>query len=188
MRGRPMTIGALLVASAALTGCVPQPVATPTPTPTYACTPEAGGAEYRCDQRDYEAMKAKDALYAEAWQVYERLSKERDRLYREGLPADDATVALTTGDATEQVRAGHHNTPKLTGGDVRVSLLHRNPGLVRGGSVVSLDVCRDASELTIASGPDAGAKASVWIERVYFIGPSGGLRLNYFESKKVATC
>lgn len=189
MRGRPMTIGALLVASAALTGCVPQPVATPTPTPTYACTPEAGGAEYRCDERDYEAMKAKDALYAEAERVFRDVSNERIRLYRSGAMADDAALRLTTGTATQLLREGHAKRPQLMGGEIRFDWITRVPGLSREGSVVTLAGCWDAHTATASrDGVPTGSPGGVWQERAYFVPSADGLKITDFERKPVSEC
>ena len=68
-----------------MTGCQPPSPPPPTPTnsqtspssapspvatPTYMCTPEAGGDQAPCTQIAYEKMKARDALYTEAETVY----------------------------------------------------------------------------------------------------------------------
>ena len=60
----------MVAATVILVGCTPtSPPTTPAPTPTFMCTPEAGGAEAPCSQQDYDKMKAKDEQYAEAEKV-----------------------------------------------------------------------------------------------------------------------
>lgn len=68
--------GALI--TALLAGCVQpaEPTPSASPTPTFLCTPEAGGAEAPCSEADYRKMKEKDALYAEAEQVYRKYKAE----------------------------------------------------------------------------------------------------------------
>lgn len=50
MRKASLAIGTAALVTLALTGCAAEQVPTPAPTPTYQCTPEAGGTPFRCDQ------------------------------------------------------------------------------------------------------------------------------------------
>ena len=76
-------------------GCGPEATVTPTPSPspTFMCTPEAGGTEAPCSEQDYQEMKAKDALYAEAEQVYRTYQAEFLKVIRAG-GADELTPGL----------------------------------------------------------------------------------------------
>ena len=66
----------MVAATVILVGCTPtSPPTTPAPTPTFMCTPEAGGAEAPCSQQDYDKMKAKDEQYAEAEKVYREFTR-----------------------------------------------------------------------------------------------------------------
>ena len=75
----------MVAATVILVGCTPtSPPTTPAPTPTFMCTPEAGGAEAPCSQQDYDKMKAKDEQYAEAEKVYREYLAEYVRVMRAG--------------------------------------------------------------------------------------------------------
>lgn len=76
------------VSALALAACGPTPP-TPAPTPpapqpTFQCTPEAGGTPAPCEQREFDDMRAKDALCAEAEGVARQLYAELEKMYRAG--------------------------------------------------------------------------------------------------------
>ena len=82
-----------VVLACLLAGCQP-PAPSPTPVPSYRCTPEAGGAEFDCTQHQYDEMVAKDKLYAEAEAVYRKFLAEDVRILRAGgIDAADAGTA-----------------------------------------------------------------------------------------------
>ncbi|HSK31998.1 MAG TPA: hypothetical protein VK903_00805, partial [Propionicimonas sp.] len=64
--------------------------------PSYRCTPEAGGAEFDCSQKQYDDMVAKDKLYAEAEAVYRRFLAEDIRIMRAGGVPTPTPVLLET--------------------------------------------------------------------------------------------
>ena len=91
-----------LVAASVLAGCQHSPAPrTPSPAPTYACTPEAGGSPYPCNELQHKQQKDLDALYTEAEAVNTKLRAEMDRLYRAGGTAELTPVIeqTTTGEA-----------------------------------------------------------------------------------------
>ena len=104
MRSSRILIAAVAV-GVVLSACTPTPVVTPTPTPTptFACTPEAGGTPSPCSQAEFEEMKAKDALYAEAEAVYRRTVQIRMDAYS-GRPIPDLTT-VAVGSGLESLKA-----------------------------------------------------------------------------------
>lgn len=78
-----------LASAAVLAGCttVTQPTATPTNSPTYLCTPEAGGTPLPCGPIEAEQAEKRDALYAEAETVYRRFWTESQRLELDPAPS-----------------------------------------------------------------------------------------------------
>jgi hypothetical protein len=85
----------LVVLACLLAGCQP-PVPSPTPVPSYRCTPEAGGAEFDCTQHQYDEMVAKDKLYAEDEAVYRRFLVEDIRIMRAGGVSSPTPELLET--------------------------------------------------------------------------------------------
>ncbi len=85
----------MVAATVILVGCTPtSPPTTPAPTPTFMCTPEAGGAEAPCSQQDYDKMKAKDEQYAEAEKVYREYLAEYVRVMRATVERTSSLPAL----------------------------------------------------------------------------------------------
>lgn len=92
-----------------LAACIPTPTTTPTPVPTtYQCTPEAGGAPYTCTESEHQEMVKKNALHAEAEQVYRAYTQEAVRLYREGVPVSDELLAMLNGDVAIEGRPANY--------------------------------------------------------------------------------
>lgn len=199
-------IAAAMLVAALLAGC--QPVIPPTPspstsppasstavpTPTYLCTPEAGGEESPCSQVDYEEMKAKDALYAEAEAVYREYYAENIRISRTGGVTEPTEILLrtTTGSVQENVMDVFRDMVKrgvrAKGNDPTLAI-DRAPGLERKGSLVALEVCADASGWAFYNGSKLVSQGRPARERVYFARSDGEqLKMTYTEGKWVESC
>ncbi len=141
-----------------LVGCTPTaPPSTAPPTPTFMCTPEAGGAESACSQQDYDKMKAKDALYAEAETVYREYQAEYERVIRAGGASNSLRkLRGVLGDPEDSERACSRNSrtsrlrPAHRGARDRGRISHRRrPGIEMNGSVVAMEFCMDASSTRV---------------------------------------
>lgn len=189
----PGRLAVTLFAACLLAGC--QPAAPPpTPVPTYACTPEAGGAEFSCSQQQYDEMVAKDELYAEAEAVYRRFFAEDVRILREGgLAQPTATLVETaTGDfltdSMEYYQSLKKEDSRLVGGEIELVELSRVPGVAKAGSVVAMKACIDASTARIVinghdSGP--GRRGS---DLLYFGQFEGRLKIQGADGQEGETC
>ena len=183
-----------LVAASVLAGCQHSPAPrTPSPAPTYACTPEAGGSPYPCNELQHKQQKDLDALYTEAEAVNTKLRAEMDRLYRAGGTAELTPVIeqTTTGEAQttlmEMWRALKASGLKAHGGEFRTAWVRRNPAASVGGSVVSLVTCTDASSVTFGEGTQATTSASAR-DTMYFSRVDGALKLSTNRSERVESC
>ena len=145
------TLAATLALVTALSSCTtPTPSTTPSMgAPTFACTPEAGGSPYPCSSADYQEMKRKDALYAEAEQVFRRLIAEDERMYRGGgaevLSAEYIAILGTQELRDEQLAISKSvRSDKIhTEGPFAVTKIKGLPGLVLEGSEVAIQGCED---------------------------------------------
>lgn len=164
------------VAAVLLAGCVPQaPSPTPSPTPTFMCTPEAGGTEAPCSEQEYQKMKAKDALYAEAEQVYRTYQAEFFKAIREG-GSDRLTPGLQAVIGSKGVEAAviaqlkyfknRHLRVKGPGASVRSAT--RRPGLVKGSSLVTIDFCVDTRDTEIFRSGKFVRNGILAVDQVYF--------------------
>ena len=128
-----------LIVVCLLTGCQPT-TPTPVPVPSYRCTPEAGGAEFDCSQKQFDDMVAKDRLYAEAETVYRKFLAEDIRIMREGGVPHPTPVLLETAsgafldDAMAEYKDMLGLGLRAEGSDPVVVSLARQPGLSKGGS------------------------------------------------------
>lgn len=204
-----VAVTAMLVAAVAsmVAGCQPSspPPSTPTgpppssspaspvPTPTYLCTPEAGGEETPCSQRQYDEMKTKDALYAEAEAVYREFFAENIRISRAGGITEPTEVILrtTSGAVQETVMAVFRDMAARrvhAEGDDPLLTIARAPGLSRNGSLVALQVCADASLWGFYTNGERVSSGRTAQERVYFARDNGLLKMAYSEGKWVDTC
>lgn len=192
MKFRLLTL--VMASGLVLTGCASgTPTPAPSPTPSPVCTPEAGGDEYPCTQEEYEAMKAKDALYAEAEEVNREFRKLLEPFYRMQAPAEppDELLALTAGSAEEDLRGLfselHENGFLLTGGEFVYSV-ERNPAAAKEGSEVSLKVCVDASSATVRSESGEEWPGAVIVDYLYFKRVDGALKLWATDDEVVESC
>ena len=177
-----------------LLGCTPAPaVTTPAPTPTFACTPEAGGAPKPCSQAEYDAMVKKDALYAEAEALYRRYFAEEIRLDKIGGSKDataefTATLAETLLEQTVEIHRANFDDQLIARGTQRLEWIQRRPDVSLRGSVVAIAACRDASKVkTYQSGKYVG-RGYVGIETAFAKYFDGHLRLFTVTTKDVDSC
>ena len=194
MPPRTTLVIAGLASAAALTGCTTAapPTATPTTSPTYLCTPEAGGTPLPCGPIEAEQAEKRDSLYAEAETVYRRFWTESQRVQLEPNPkASSELESLTTGTfrgfLTEMIEAlqGHQRVA----GESRLVRVDRLPGLSRGGSDVALLVCLDGSQARFndPSGgePTPGIRSE---QRIYLTRVEGSLKISDSEVRGVEAC
>lgn len=197
MRTVPARLVGALAASLLLTGCVATPAASPTPTPvpTFLCTPEAGGAEYPCDQRAYDEMKATDALYAEAEAVLRRFLAEDARIQ---FLSDESTpspvIVETTGGPFLQAMTSAYR--QIREANVRgasdalpvIAQVRRQPGISRQGSVVALEACVDATRVPITrDGQEAGFGVA-GRNTYFFVRDDSSLKIWTNEGQEVERC
>ena len=185
-------LASTLVVACLLTGC--QPAApTPTPVPNYRCTPEAGGAEFECSQKQYDDMVAKDKLYAEAEAVYRRFLAEDVRIYRAGGVDQPTPVLLETAhgqfvqDSMDLYRGLIADSRRLDG-DVSLVSLVRKPGISKESSVVVLAACTDARAARILEhGKEVGH--GFLIEELIYVGRfDGALKIQGADGQQEGKC
>jgi hypothetical protein len=151
--------------------------------PSYRCTPEAGGAEFDCSQKQYDDMVAKDKLYAEAEAVYRRFFDEEVRILRAGGVVEPTPVLLgtTTGafleDSMDYYRSLVEERTKLIGGEVRLASLARVPGVSKADSVVVLKACVDATSARMEVDGKLNGNGRSGIDVLYFGPPGGPLKI-----------
>lgn len=177
-RARPVALLAALVAASSLTvGCTSTPAATstPTPRPTFTCTPEAGGDGYPCTEADFQAMQAKDALYAEAEAVYRIHFAEVARIERDyrDLEITDTIRQTASGPylASLELDIADLQRERITaqGDGPWLVYVRRSVGQVRAGAEIALEVCVDGSGLTIFSGGNKVGSAPISKSTVFFM-------------------
>ncbi len=196
-RVRSVVTALLAVLALVLVGCIGQtPVSpSPSPAPTFRCTPEAGGSEAPCSDQQYQEMKAKDALYAEAEQVYRTYQAEFLKVIRAGgadkltpgleavLGSDDARKS-----ALSQLRTFKKRNVSIKGPGVQIVSVVRRPGLVRADSLVSMDFCVDSRSTRIYRNSKLVAAGSLGVETTYFGRVSNRLKITYIHGEGVDSC
>lgn len=189
----PGRLAVTLFAACLLAGC--QPAAPPpTPVPTYACTPEAGGAEFSCSQQQYDEMVAKDKLYAEAEAVYRRFFAENERIYRAGGIDSASQILLETTaaqyleDSMNLYRSMRETHTKLVGGDIRLRSIERLPGSALGDSVAAMRACIDTTSTDIYVDGTRSDKGYLGVEQLYFGRFGGVLKIQASEWEEVKEC
>lgn len=186
---RLLPVLALVVA----VGCTPA-APTPSPLPSFRCTPEAGGAEFDCSQAQYDEMVAKDALYAEAEAVYRKFLAEDERIFRQGGVSEPTPTLLDTAtgafleDSMELYRTLKTEDRRLVGGEMKLVSLVRAPGITKEASLVSLRSCVDArSASVVVKGKNAGHGYQVE-DLLYFGRVGGGLKILGADGKGDSEC
>ena len=191
------TLAATLALVTALSSCTtPAPTTTPsTPSPTFACTPEAGGSPYPCSSADYQEMKRKDALYAEAERVFRRLIAEDERVARIG-GSDELTpeykALLGSPELQKQqlevLKSSKRDRVIGTGGSFVLSWVRRVPGISVEGSAVRMRACVDMTSVTFSERGKVVGPGIVVEETADFQSTEGRLRVWTFEYKVVPSC
>lgn len=196
-RVRKRTAGVLAALSLALTGCVgPAPsTPSPSPSPTFMCTPEAGGSEAPCSEQQFQEMKAKDALYAEAEQVYRTYQAEYAKVLRRGgstklTPGLEAVIGSTE---LKKVVVGtlinfKSEGLRIVGPGAQIRTVTRRPSLVKKDSLATVQFCLDSQDTATYRGSRKVYAGNVGTETAYFKNFSGGLRIIYIEGKRVQSC
>lgn len=203
---RLSSMATTILAVAMLTGCQPAsptPTAGPTmspvsptavPTPTYLCTPEAGGDEAPCSQIEYEDMKAKDALYAEAEAVYRTAFAENIRISRAGGVTEPTEVMLQTmygfylEDVLSLFQSQHERGTKARGKDPTIAEVKRLVGESKAGSIVALAFCVDATDWGFYQGDKRISAGSIAIDDTYFSRVNGDLKMIGADGRDVESC
>lgn len=194
MLRRPRRLALTVAALCLLTACTPTTTPTPSPAPSYRCTPEAGGDEFDCTPAQYDEMVAKDKLYAEAEAVYRKFFDEDVRILREGgitkpsAPLLETTTGDFLTDSMDYYRSLKSDKATLVGGEVVLTDIVREPGASKGGSVVAMRACVDATSARIElDGKDfgPGRKGS---DLLYFGRVDGDLKIQGADGKEGGTC
>ncbi len=177
--------------AAACTGPA-QPTPTSTPSPTFACIPEAGGEPVPCGPIEYEQAQKRDKLYADAEAVYRRYWAELGRLSREAHPEWSAEMsALVSGQFEEWTRQEFISDQRQreVSGDSVTQWVRRLPGLVRSGSTVALLTCTDATGAMYEK-PDGSRVPGLRFEQRIYLRPSEdqNLRIVDSEFREVGSC
>ncbi|MCA0297053.1 MAG: hypothetical protein LCH96_17415 [Actinobacteria bacterium] len=195
MLTRPRRLAVTILAAACLlTGCQPATTPTPTPAPSWTCTPEAGGEQFSCSQHQYDDMVAKDKLYAEAEAVYRKFFAENSRIYRAG-GIDEPTATLletTTGqylrDSMTLYRSLRNTQTKVVGGDIKLVSLLRLPGVSSGGSLVALRACIDTTSAEIRAPGEKPEAGYIGIEQLFFARVEQQMKIQSSMWQEVEAC
>lgn len=177
-----------------LAGCQPAAPPSPVPTPSFRCTPEAGGPEFDCTPRQHDDMVAKDQLYAEAEAVYRKFLIEDMRISRTGgVNAPTSELLATTAgafleNAMDEYRRDQKEGITVRGGQREIKTLSRLVGLSKGGSIVSLRVCTDASSVKVFKNKKLLGRGLVTKDDLYFSRVGSLLKLIGADGKEVESC
>ncbi|MFZ1412001.1 MAG: hypothetical protein WAS07_11125 [Micropruina sp.] len=191
-----IALSALSAALLVLAGCTPTvPVSSPTPAPTFQCTPEAGGAEAACSQAEFERQQKMDALYAEAELVYRKYVAEDVRVARTG-GADRLSEAYTDtiGDEAllDQIleinRELKQRRAEVRGGKVLIAWVHRKPGVSIEGSLLALEACVDASASKNFQAGEYVRDGVLFKESSYFKMYESKLKISSLSYRMVKSC
>ena len=195
----PVRCGAVVAAVAVVlvcAGCVPQaPGPLPQATPSFSCTPVAGGTPYPCYENQYQETAAQNKLYEQAEAVFRKFNAENERIYRAGGVREPTPVILetTTGKALDSAMSNYQDLLndgiRLVSGNSRVAWIKRIPDLVQDGSEATIEVCSDISEEVMqAKGKKRYKVGQDKDERYYLSTVDGRLKLGMVEYKWVKTC
>jgi hypothetical protein len=182
--------GCQAVASPTTTSSAPAPTVTSaSPEPSFTCTPEAGGDEYECTQAQHDEMVAKDALYAEAEEVYRRFHTEATRISRAG-GVSEATAA--SGEFLADAMSFFSDLAKqdlrAKGEDPVIVSMVRLPGRKKGDSLVAIAVCTDSRSWGFYQGRKHMWQGVLGLDEVYFALIDGDLRIVGADGKDGTKC
>ncbi len=157
--------------------------------PSPQCTPELGGPASPCTQQQYDAMKAKDAQYAEAERVYRAFFDVDQQVTKSGqlAPTVVSDYLAEPALATYTSRHAEQHAKGLTGtGTIALAWLRRSAP--EQGALVSISSCVDGTGLGVhSSAGDQGA--GVRFEAVMsFKESEGKLKIFRQTSKEVTKC
>lgn len=167
---------------------------TTTPAPTFTCTPEAGGDSFACSQFQYDEMRAKDALYAEAELVYRKFLAEDVRIMRAGGVTEPTPVLLetTTGAFLEDALADYRQLAadgtKAYGAQPKIMYVKRAPGRSKSGSLISVDVCVDGTGLEFLQGEKRIGDGQAARDATYFARFEDSLKIIGADGEQVESC
>lgn len=187
-----------IAVSAALCACLlagcQAPAVTPSPNPTFKCTPEAGGAEFQCSQQQYDDMVAKDKLYAEAEAVYRRFLAEDVRIAEEGGASAPTPVLKETAagafleDVMREYSRNLRDGITARGGDRVVRSVRRLVGVSKGGSVVALQICVDSTSFQIYQAGHRIGQGLMNKDDLYFGSVESSLKIIGADGREVDSC
>lgn len=175
------------------TGCTtPTPAAvttSPSPQPTFRCTPATGGDDYLCHEDEYDRMVARDARYAEAERVYRRSVELLHLLAERRQPLDDELGSLLTGDylASTTERLELLTSAGVTvSGTAEVAWVRRATDAA-DPAAIALDVCVAPGTLTVTY-RGRRMPEQAFQERVRFAEVDGALRIADSDTTTVDSC
>jgi len=190
-----LRVGLAALALATVAGCQPPAaVPTPAPTPTFTCTPEAGGDAYECSQAQYDEMVAKNELYAEAEAVYRKFFEEDVKtLRRGGIEDPSETLVETThgdflADVMGQYRSMKAERALFRDGEFVLAWIRRAPGQAKSGSVISLVTCVDATTTRLFVRGDFVRNGTAARDQFYFGDVEGHLKIVGADGQEVPSC
>lgn len=159
------------------------------------CTPEAGGAQAPCSEQQFQEMKAKDALYAEAEQVYRTYQAEFLKVIRAGgsdklTPGLQAVIGSKDVENVVRAELKRFKDRKLSikGPGVQIGSVTRRPGLVKGDSLVTIVFCVDSRSTTIYRQSRKVATGRLGLETVYFGKHGDDVKIVFIQGKGVTKC
>ena len=177
---------AMLLAAVLLVSCTPtEPVPSPTPSvaqPTVQCTPESGeGDPTPCTSAEYDEMKERDALYAEAERILRRVDELSYGLRAQRLPITNELAAMLSGESlasiTEVLATGQTSDSEWSGLP-DIVWVRRAPNISDLGSVVALESCTTAGTLRITRNNEQEESQPPFIQQSFYIRIDDSLRLN----------
>lgn len=151
------------------------------PTPTFQCTPEAGGASVPCTEDEHDEAAARDALYERADAQYRAYLAEYIRILRAGGARELSPVLKRVlGDselakrALVQLRQFKSSRIHVTGADPYLAAAVRKPGEAKNDSTLALQFCVDARSLSVYRGSRKVNRLGVSRETVFFRADADG--------------
>lgn len=195
MRRARLGAAAALI-TALLAGCVQpaEPTPSASPSPTFMCTPEAGGAEAPCSEVDYQKMKEKDALYAEAERVYRKYQAEVWKSAKSG-GTEVLPKSLKSLIASEKVRAAVlaqlanvKARELIFKGEEILRTAARLPDRTSSGSEVAMDFCTDSRKVKIIRMGKLVSNGRLGYETAYFAAVDGSLKIVDMSAREVSEC
>ncbi|MBN9107049.1 MAG: hypothetical protein J0I14_18845 [Propionibacteriaceae bacterium] len=187
---------AVVTALLPVAGCVETPPGPlPQATPSWSCTPVAGGTPYACYEHQYQQTSAQNKLYEEAEAVYRKYHAEDERIFRLGGLTEPSQVLLETTtdaylrEAMAEYRGLKENHGGLIKGTYGIAWLKPLPDTIRAGFVATLEVCTDVSEATFRG--EGGKPYQIGednAERLYFVRESELLKIGAADHQRVKSC